>query len=240
MGFNRIADRLLDAKNPRTRGREIPAGRLSVTQAGLAVALASVTFVVAAGLLNRLCLYLSPLALAWVLGYSYTKRFTRWSHLVLGAGLGIAPVGGYLAITGSWSRPWWLLIALAAAVTTWVAGFDILYSLPDERFDREHALHSIPAALGERRAIYVARSLHLLTIVALALVGVGAHLGVVYWCGIALAAAILSYEHSLVHPGDLSKLDAAFFTMNGMLSITLFFFVLAERIRPMLMLARRE
>jgi 4-hydroxybenzoate polyprenyltransferase len=239
MAFNRIADRRIDAENPRTAMREIPRGILTVGEAWLAVVVAAIVFVVAAGALNRLCLYLSPLALAWVLGYSYTKRFTRWSHLVLGAGLGIAPVGGYLAITGSWSRPWWLLIALAAAVTTWVAGFDILYSLPDERFDREHALHSIPAALGERRAIYVARSLHLLTIVALALVGVGAHLGVVYWCGIALAAAILFYEHSLVHPGDLSKLDAAFFTMNGMLSITLFFFVLAERIRPMLMLARR-
>jgi 4-hydroxybenzoate polyprenyltransferase len=239
MAFNRIADRRIDAENPRTAMREIPRGVLTVGEAWLAVVVAAIVFVVAAGALNRLCLYLSPLALAWVLGYSYTKRFTRWSHLVLGAGLGIAPVGGYLAITGSWSRPWWLLIALAAAVTTWVAGFDILYSLPDERFDREHALHSIPAALGERRAIYVARSLHLLTIVALALVGVSAHLGVVYWCGIALAAAILFYEHSLVHPGDLSKLDAAFFTMNGMLSITLFFFVLAERIRPMLMLARR-
>jgi 4-hydroxybenzoate polyprenyltransferase len=239
MAFNRIADRRIDAENPRTAMREIPRGVLTVGEAWVSVVVAGIVFVVAAGALNRLCFYLSPLALAWVLGYSYTKRFTRWSHLVLGAGLGIAPVGGYLAITGSWSRPWWLLIALAAAVTTWVAGFDILYSLPDERFDREHALHSIPASLGERRAIYVARSLHLLTIVALVLVGVGAHLGVVYWCGIALAAAILSYEHSLVHPGDLSKLDAAFFTMNGMLSITLFFFVLAERIRPMLMLARK-
>jgi len=172
----------------------------------------------------------------WVLGYSFTKRFTRWSHLVLGVGLGIAPVGGYLAVMGAWSRPWWLLVALAAAVTTWVGGFDILYSLPDESFDRAHSLYSIPAAVGERGAIYIARGLHVLTIGALALTGVGAHLGVLYWCGLAIAAVILLYEHSLVHPGNLSRLDAAFFMMNGMLSITLLFFVLAERIRPLLML----
>ena len=240
MAFNRIVDRRIDAENPRTAMRELPRGVLSVREAWISVLVASAVFVLAAGQLNRLCLYLSPFALAWVLGYSYTKRFTRWSHLVLGAGLGIAPVGGYLAITGAWSRPWLLLVALAAAVTTWVAGFDILYSLPDERFDREHALHSIPASFGERGAIYLARALHALTVLTLALVGVGAHLGWLYWCGIGLAAAILLYEHSLVHPGDLSRLDAAFFMMNGMLSVTLFFFVLAERIRPMLVFGWRR
>jgi 4-hydroxybenzoate polyprenyltransferase len=143
-------------------------------------------------------------------------------------------VGGYLAVTGTWSRPWWLLVALAIAVTTWVGGFDILYALPDEGFDRAHALHSIPAAVGERRAIYIARALHGFTMVAFAVAGVGAQLGVLYWCGLFVAAAILLYEHSLVHPGNLTKLDAAFFMMNGMLSITLLFFVLAERIRPLL------
>ena len=240
MGFNRIVDRRLDAENPRTAMREIPRGAVSVTAAWVAVGLSVALFVVAAGALNRLCLYLSPLALGWVLGYSYTKRFTRWSHLVLGAGLGIAPVGGYLAIAGAWSRPWWILVALAAAVTAWVAGFDILYALPDEEFDRSHALHSLPAALGPQRAIVIARALHALTIGALALAGVGAHLGVLYWCGIVIAAVILTYEHSLVHPGDLTRLDAAFFTMNGMLSITLFFFVLAERIRPLLFLGWRQ
>jgi 4-hydroxybenzoate polyprenyltransferase len=159
---------------------------------------------------------------------------------VLGAGLGIAPVGGYLAVAGSWSRPWWLLVALATAVTTWVGGFDILYALPDESFDRAHSLHSVPAAVGERGAIYIARGLHVVTILALALTGVGAHLGVLYWCGLVIAAAILMYEHSLVHPGNLTKLDAAFFMMNGMLSITLLFFVLAERIRPLLLLGWRR
>jgi 4-hydroxybenzoate polyprenyltransferase len=240
MAFNRIVDRHLDAQNPRTKMREIPRGVLSVGEAWISVVVSIAVFMLCAAALNRLCLYLAPLAVAWVLGYSFTKRFTRWSHLVLGAGLGIAPVGGYLAVTGAWSRPWWLLIALAIAVTTWVGGFDILYALPDEGFDRAHSLYSIPAAVGERRAIYIARCLHGLTIVALAAAGIGAQLGVMYWCGLFIAAAILLYEHSLVHPGDITKLDAAFFMMNGMLSITLLFFVLAERIRPLLLLGWRR
>jgi 4-hydroxybenzoate polyprenyltransferase len=240
MAFNRIVDRHIDAQNPRTAMRELPRGVLSVQAAWVSVVVSIGVFLVCAAALNPLCLYLSPLAVLWVLGYSFTKRFTRWSHLVLGAGLGIAPVGGYLAVAGSWSRPWWLLVALATAVTTWVGGFDILYALPDEGFDRAHALHSIPAAVGERWAIYIARGLHVVTIVALALTGLGAHLGVLYWCGLVVAAAILAYEHSLVHPGNLSKLDAAFFMMNGMLSITLLFFVLAERIRPLLLLGWRH
>ena len=236
MAFNRIVDRDIDAQNPRTAMREIPRGVLSLREAWLSVIVAIAVFVLCAAALNELCLYLSPLAVLWVLGYSFTKRFTRWSHLVLGAGLGIAPVGGYLAVTGEWSHPWWMLVTLALAVTTWVGGFDILYSLPDEGFDRSHSLYSIPATLGERNAIYIARALHCLTIMALALTGWGAHLGVLYWCGLLIAAVILFYEHSLVHPGNLAKLDAAFFMMNGMLSITLLFFVLAERIRPLLAL----
>jgi 4-hydroxybenzoate polyprenyltransferase len=240
MAFNRIVDRHIDAQNPRTAMRELPRGVLSVQEAWLSVVVSIAVFIVCAAALNPLCLYLSPLAVAWVLGYSFTKRFTRWSHLVLGAGLGIAPVGGYLAVAGSWSRPWWLLVVLATAVTTWVGGFDILYALPDESFDRAHSLHSVPAAVGERGAIYIARGLHVVTILALALTGVGAHLGVLYWCGLVIAAVILMYEHSLVHPGNLTKLDAAFFMMNGMLSITLLFFVLAERIRPLLLLGWRR
>ena len=239
MGFNRIVDRDVDALNPRTRMRELPSGALGVGEAAATVVLASVLFVVAAWKLNPLCLALSPVALACVLFYSYGKRFTRWSHLMLGLGLSIAPVGGYLALTGRWSEPWWLLCALALAVVTWSGGFDILYALPDERFDRAHALHSVPAAMGERRAIMIARWLHILTIVALVLAGFGAHLGLLYWCGLGIAGLILLYEHSLVHPGDLSKLDAAFFMMNGMLSLTLFFFVLAERVRPLLILGWR-
>ena len=229
MAFNRIVDREIDRRNPRTAQRELPQGVLSVWEASLSVVIASALFVYSAGQLNRLCLVLSPAALAWIFFYSFTKRFTRWSHLVLGWSLAIAPVGGYLAVTGAWSRPWWMLIALAVAVATWVAGFDIFYSLQDLSFDREQRLQSIPAAVGEAGAINFARVLHVTSIAALAAVGVVIGGGVWYWIGVVAAAGLLSYEHSLVRPGDLSKLDAAFFTMNGMISITFFFFVLLDR-----------
>jgi 4-hydroxybenzoate polyprenyltransferase len=228
MGFNRIVDRDVDAANPRTRTRELPSGALGVAEAKTSVVVASALFVLAAWMLNPLCALLSPVALAWVFAYSYTKRFTRWSHLVLGLGLGIAPVGGYLAVTGRWSEPWWMLCALSLAVTTWVGGFDILYALQDEQFDRAHGLHSIPVALGERRAIALARLLHVTTVVMLALVALGAP-GARAWlgAGAAVVAALLAWEHRLVRPGDLSRLDAAFFTMNGVISITYLLVTLA-------------
>jgi 4-hydroxybenzoate polyprenyltransferase len=239
MAFNRIADRDIDARNPRTAMREIPTGALSVGEAWVSVVIASAVFVCSAAMLNRLCLWLSPLALAWVLFYSYTKRFTRWAHVALGAGLAIAPVGGYLAVAGDWSHPWWMLVALAVGVMTWVAGFDVLYSLADADFDRANGLHSIPAMLGEASAVKLARVSHAMTVVALALVGVATHAGVFYVLGVVVAAAILMYEHSLVKPGDLSKLDTAFFAMNGMMSIMFFFFVLIERVRPLIALGLR-
>lgn len=229
MGFNRIADRRLDAMNPRTRARELPIGTISLTEAYVSVTAASAVFIAAAWQLNPLCFVLSPVALAWVFFYSYTKRFTTWSHLVLGLGLAIAPVGGYLAVTGAWSEPWWMLAALAAAVATWVAGFDVLYALQDVEFDRQHGLYSVPAALGERGALIAARALHGLTVLALVLAGIGAGVGALYWAGVVVVAALLAYEHSLVRAGDLSRLDAAFFTMNGVISITFFAFVLLER-----------
>jgi 4-hydroxybenzoate polyprenyltransferase len=230
MAFNRIVDRRLDALNPRTTMREIPSGTIGVRQAGIAVALSSALFLISAWQLNPLCFALAPLALTWVLGYSYTKRFTRWAHLVLGLGLGIAPVGGYLAVTGAWSDPWWMLPVLAAGVMTWVAGFDVLYALQDVAFDRKAGLHSIPAALGERRALAVARLLHASTVIALAAVGAGVAAGWLYWIGVAVVAALLVFEHSLVRADDLSRLDAAFFTTNGIISIAFFGFVLAERL----------
>ena len=236
MAFNRIADRELDARNPRTAMREIPRGVLSVREAWASVIVASVVFAYAASRLNPLCFALSPVALLWVFFYSHTKRFTRWAHLVLGAGTAIAPVGGYLAVTGAWSRPWWMLVALAVAVMTWVGGFDVFYSLADVEFDRANALHSLPSRLGEARAIRIAHVLHVITILGLGTVGVATHGGVLYWVGVALAATILAYEHSLVRADDLSKLDAAFFSMNGMLSLAFFFFVLVERVRPLLTL----
>ena len=230
MAFNRIVDRDVDALNPRTRSREIPSGALTVASAGTAVVIACVAFVLAAWRLNPLCLALSPLALAWVLFYSHTKRFTRLCHLVLGIGLSIAPVGGYLATTGQWSDPWWMLVLLATAVATWVGGFDILYALQDIEFDCAHGLHSLPASLGERGALNVARVLHVCTVLALAGVGVAVGAGWIYAAGVLVAMALLLYEHSLVKPGDLGRLDAAFFTMNGVISILFFAFVLGERL----------
>ncbi|MGH7637138.1 MAG: UbiA-like polyprenyltransferase [Gemmatimonadaceae bacterium] len=230
MAFNRISDRDIDRRNPRTAMREIPRGTVSVTAAWISVVVASGLFIVAAGQLNRLCLILSPVALAWIMFYSYTKRFTRWSHLVLGWSLAIAPVGGYLAVTGSWSRPAWMLVALALGVATWVAGFDVFYSLQDVEFDRAERLQSLPVSLGETGSIRVARLLHAISIVSLVAVGLAVGAGTWYWVGTALAALLLVYEHSLVQPGNLNKLDAAFFTMNGMISIAFFFFVLMDRL----------
>lgn len=230
MGFNRIVDRRLDAINPRTAARELPRGALGVREAWVAVVVASALFVYSAGQLNPLCLWLSPLALAWIFFYSFTKRFTSWAHLVLGFGLGIAPAGGYLAVTGAWSDPWWLLVVLALAVATWVAGFDILYALQDIDFDRRSGLYSVPAALGVGRAITVSRVLHVVTILALTLVAVATSAGLFYGLGVTAVALLLGYEHSLVKPGDLSRLDAAFFTMNGTISITFFAFVLIDRL----------
>jgi 4-hydroxybenzoate polyprenyltransferase len=230
MGFNRIADRHIDAANPRTSMREIPAGVVRVRDAWLSVVVACFLFLLAAWRLGPLCLALAPVALGWVFFYSLTKRFTRWSHLALGLGLSIAPVGGYLAVTGRWSEPWWMLCALSLAVMTWSGGFDILYALQDVEFDRAQRLHSVPVAYGERGAFRVARLLHVGTVLLLALVGVGAQVGPLYWLGVLVAAGLLLYEHSLVRPGDLLKLDAAFFTMNGVISITFFLLALLDRV----------
>jgi 4-hydroxybenzoate polyprenyltransferase len=221
----------IDARNPRTRNREIPAGRLSVREAGVAVALASLLFVLSAGMLNLLCLVLAPFALAWIFFYSYTKRFTRWAHLVLGFALAIAPVGAYLAITGSWSDPGVALFVLAGAVLCWVAGFDILYSLQDEEFDRVEGLHSVPAALGPVQAIRVSRLLHFLCVALFLASGfLFQGVGAIYFLGVAMIGAMLVYEQSLVRPDDLSRIDAAFFNINGAISILFCAMVLVERL----------
>lgn len=230
MAVNRIVDREYDAKNPRTAQREIPRGAIGVREAWVTVAIAAGLFVWAAAMLNPLCLALSPVALGWVCFYSFTKRFTRYAHVVLGLGLAIAPVGGYLAVTGAWSEPWWMLLVLTLAVTTWSAGFDILYALPDVEFDRSQGLHSIPSALGVPRALLVARAFHVITVLALAATVWTVGAGALAWVGVAVAAAILAYEHSLVTSDDLSKLDAAFFTMNGVISLSFFGCILADRI----------
>ena len=230
MGFNRIVDRDVDALNPRTKGRELPSGRLSVRQARGAVILASVVFVGCAAALNMLCLVLSPLALVWILSYSFTKRFTSWSHLWLGASLAIAPVGGYLAVTGRWSEPPWTLVAIAVGVLTWVAGFDVFYALQDEAFDRGHGLKSAVVVLGEQSSILVAKVLHGVTILMLVAFALGTPFGTWYYAGVVAAAAILAWEHHLVKPGDLSRLDAAFFRMNGVMSVVVFVFAMGDRL----------
>jgi 4-hydroxybenzoate polyprenyltransferase len=230
MAVNRIVDRKYDARNPRTAQREIPRGAIRVRDAWMTVGIAAALFVWAAAALNPLCLALSPVALAWVCFYSFTKRFTRYAHLVLGLGLAIAPVGGYLAVTGAWSTPWWMLMALTVAVMTWSGGFDVLYALPDVEFDRAQGLHSIPAAVGVPAAIGIARALHLVTVAALGTTMWVAGGGWLAWVGVGIAAALLAYEHSLVRADDLSRLDAAFFTMNGVISLSFFGAVLADRV----------
>ena len=231
MAFNRVVDRRIDARNPRTRGREIPSGKLSVRQASVAVGVASAVFVFSAGMLNTLCLVLSPFALGWVLFYSFTKRFTRWAHLVLGFALAIAPVGAYLAISGAWSQPAGGLLALAGAVLCWVAGFDILYSLQDEEFDRAQRLHSVPAAFGVVGAIRISRALHLLCVALFVLTGfLFPDLGPLYFAGVLVIAGMLVYEQSLVRADDLSRIDAAFFNVNGAISVVFMAIVVLERI----------
>ena len=228
MGFNRIADRQFDARNPRTMNRELPLGKLTLRQAWISVVAAGGLFLLAAALLNPLCLMLAPVALGWILLYSFAKRFTWWPHLWLGMSLAMAPVGGYLAITGQWSEPSWVLFAITVAVATWVAGFDIFYALPDVQFDSSQGLRSAVVRLGERRAIVLAKLLHGITIPALALFGYGAGFGLWYYFGLIVATGILAYEHSLVQADDLSRLDAAFFTMNGVMSVVVFGFALID------------
>ena len=230
MGFNRIVDRKFDAQNPRTRSRELPRGALTVTQAWMSVVVAGILFLGASTMLNPLCGLLAPVALLWVMTYSLSKRFTWWPHLWLGASLAIAPVGGYLAIAGRWSSPAWVLLVVAAGVATWVAGFDIFYALPDEQFDRGAGLRSAVVRLGVDRSILAAKLLHGITIPALLLFGYGAGFGPWYYAGVVAAAGILIYEHQLVKPHDLSRLDAAFFTINGVMSVTVFVFALIDRL----------
>ena len=229
MGFNRIADRAYDARNPRTAMREIPAGTMSVREASIAVGIAGLVFLGAAWMINPLCFALAPLALIWVLFYSYTKRFTRWSHLVLGLGLGIAPVGGYLAVTGAWGEPWWLLVVLATAVMTWTAGFDIIYAMQDVEIDRAEGLHSVPSRMGATGAFFVSRALHVVTIGSLAAVGGVMSGGLYYFIGLSIAGGLLVYEQYLASVGRVQK---AFFTVNMALSAIFFVFVLLDRLLP--------
>ena len=225
MAFNRLADAELDAINPRTRTRALPAGALSRGFVAAFVSVACAIFVLAASQLNRLTLLLSPVALAVVLLYSYTKRFTRWSHVVLGFALGVAPAAAWIAVRGSLDPR---ILLLTAAVTFWVGGFDVLYACQDYDFDLRNGLHSLPRYLGIGRALVIARLFHAAMLLLLVALVLSFHLGALGLAGVAVVGLLLAYEHSLVSRNDLSRLNAAFFTMNGVISVVFFLFVAAD------------
>ena len=227
MGFNRLLDHKLDAVNPRTRNRHLPSGKLTRFQAALFVVGSVLLFEISAWLLGSLPFILSPVALAVVFFYSYTKYFTTASHLVLGLALSIAPVGAYIAVTNTVSTG---VIVLAAAVVFWVAGFDTIYSLQDEKFDREHGFFSLPARLGATRALLLSRIFHLLAFILISTVGAFFPVGSFYWAAIVIVGCMLVYEHSLVSPGDISRVNAAFFTVNGAVSVLFFALNLVDRL----------
>lgn len=227
MAYNRIADREIDAINPRTRMRAIPAGLLEMRQAALFFWISCAIFVLSAAMLNRLALELSPVALLVTLGYSVTKRFTALCHFVLGLSLGIAPAAAWIATTGTLN---WAIVPITVAVAFWTAGFDIIYSLQDEEFDKQQRLHSLPERIGKRKALGVSRLCHLAAVACLVWGGLMVSAGPLYSAGIAAAALLLIYEQSLVKPTDLSRVNLAFFTLNGFVSLGLFAFTLADQL----------
>jgi 4-hydroxybenzoate polyprenyltransferase len=225
MAFNRLADTSIDAANPRTATRALPVGQLTPAFVSTFVLVACGIFVLAASQLNRLTLMLSPVALAVILLYSYTKRFTRWSHLFLGFALGIAPAAAWIAVRGSLDPR---ILLLTAAVTFWVGGFDVIYACQDHAYDSSHGLHSLPRYFGIRNALVVARLFHIVMLGLLIALIVTFGLGKLAVAGVIAVAALLLYEHTLVRHDDLSKLNAAFFTMNGVISVVFFFFVAGD------------
>ncbi len=225
MAFNRWLDAHFDALNPRTAIREIPAGIISRSSALWFVIACCVLFVCATALINPLCLWLSPVALFVVLFYSYTKRFTALCHLVLGLGLSLAPIGAYLAVTGTFAV---LPVLFSFAVVFWVSGFDVIYALQDESFDKAQHLHSLPAAYGVRKALHISELLHVASALSVIGAGIYGHFGFLYWIGVAIFAGMLVMQHRLVKPGDLSRVNLAFMTTNGIASVVFSAFVLTD------------
>ncbi|MFN5704633.1 MAG: UbiA-like polyprenyltransferase [bacterium] len=216
MAFNRFIDRDIDIKNPRTKNREIPAGIVSANSALIFVILNSIVFIATTNFINPLCFYLSPIALLIVLSYSYMKRFTALCHFVLGLGLSLAPIGAYLVITGEFAiTPIWYSLA----VLTWVSGFDIIYSLQDEEFDKSLSLHSVPAYMGVNNSLKLSSILHIISALFIITPGLQENYGIWYWVGTAIYIAMLVYQHRLVKPNDLSKVNLAFMTTNGIASV---------------------
>lgn len=225
MAFNRYLDRDIDAQNPRTAIREIPKGIIKPKDALIFTIISAVIFVYFTSFLNTLCLMLSPVALLVVLGYSYTKRFTPFCHLILGLGLSLAPIGAYLAVMGQFDP---LPLFFSLIVLFWVSGFDIIYALQDEAFDKEHQLYSIPAWLGKKKALFVSSCLHALTVVFVIIAGNYGPFGIIYWIGALIFVSMLIYQHSIVKPNDLSKVNIAFMTANGIASIVFATFVILD------------
>ena len=225
MAYNRYLDRRFDAKNPRTAIREIPAGIITPKNALLFTILSSLLFIVCTFFINRICFYLSPVALAVVLGYSYTKRFTPFCHLILGLGLSLAPIGAYLAITGQFAL---LPILFSLAVIFWVSGFDIIYALQDEEFDKSQQLYSIPAWMGKAKALRISEFLHLLSAIAVIIAGEYGNFSWLYWIGVTIFIGMLVYQHSIIKPTDLRKVNFAFMTANGIASVVFAVFVIAD------------
>ncbi|MGB8193983.1 MAG: UbiA-like polyprenyltransferase [Chitinophagaceae bacterium] len=227
MAFNRYLDKHFDALNPRTAIREIPAGIISANSALLFTIVCSLLFMLSAYFINPLCFYLSPVALLVILGYSYTKRFTPLCHLILGLGLSLAPIGAYLAVTAHFHP---LPVLFSLTVLTWVSGFDIIYALQDEEFDRTNKLHSIPAALGKTKALHVSELLHVLSGVFVIIAGMYGQFGWWYWIGVVVFIGMLVYQHSIVKPTDLRRVNLAFMTANGIASVVFAFFVILDLI----------
>lgn len=225
MGLNRIIDRKIDAENPRTASREIPAGKVRVFDAVIFMVISFAALVFAAYMLNPLCLKLSPIAIAVVFLYPYTKRFTWLSHFVLGLSLSAAPVGAWIAVRGTLD---WEIFPMALAVIFWLAGFDVLYALQDLEFDKSFGLYSIPKKFGIRKTLLLSNIFHFFTLSLLIFTGIIFDLGIFYWPGMAIVGGLLIYEHSIVKPDDLSKLDLAFFNMNGYISMTVFIFTMLD------------
>ena len=219
MGFNRIVDRRIDAANPRTAGRELPTGKVSLPAAIALTTLSAALFIAAAAWLGPLCLTLSPVALLLVLGYSLTKRFTWLCHLFLGLAIGSAPAAAWIAVRGQIDAP---ALWLSLAVATWIAGFDVLYALADRDFDRQAGIHSIPARFGVLGALIISAALHLVSALALLAVGQAANLGWIYFFGMAVVILVLIGEHAILRPSDLSRLNVAFFNLNGYVSLIYF------------------
>lgn len=225
MAFNRYIDADIDKDNPRTANREIPAGKISKNQALSFILLNSALFLITPYFINPLCFLLAPLVLAIILGYSYTKRFTPLCHVVLGLGLAIAPLGAYLAVSPHWNPS---IILFSFIVLTWVSGFDIIYALQDEEFDADHKLHSIPTYLGKEKALALSSFIHLITAILLIVLGFRAGFQWLYWAGAVFFIALLVYQHRLVKPNDLSQVNLAFFTTNGVASLSFALFVIAD------------